>query len=190
MARFWRFLGRVPRSVWVAAGVLVFVGALLTWRWMLSPSASATGSLGDADAVVMFVGGRGERLELASEIMESGAAEVLVIPNGQTPNWPQANALCAGSSEFEVVCPEPDPDTTRGEARVIADLAAERGWTSMIAVTSTYHLIRAELLLDRCFDGTITAVAASPDISPPSWIRSIVHEWFGHLHARVLARDC
>lgn len=188
--RLRRLVARVPRVVWAVAGVVVVLGAVLTWRWMLSPSASVVDSLTGSDAVVMFVGGRGERLDSALEIMESGAIDVLVIPNGETPTWPQANALCAGSSDFEVVCLEPDPDTTRGEAQAIADLAEDRGWTSLIAVTSTYHVSRAELLLDRCFDGVILTVAASPDISAPSWLRNIAHEWFGHLHSRLLARDC
>jgi len=57
-------------------------------------------------------------------------------------------------------------------------------------VTSTYQLARAELMLDRCFDGKITAVAATPRDGPGGWARLTVHEWLGHLHARVLARGC
>ncbi|MEM9714203.1 MAG: YdcF family protein [Actinomycetota bacterium] len=171
------------------AAVTLLLGAL-TWRWILAPSSTAVDDVAEADAIVLFVGGRGERLEAAEGLLASGAADVLVIPNGRAPSWPEAAAWCGSSGDVEVLCPEPDPDTTRGEARLIAELAEQRGWTSLIAVTSTYQLSRAALLLERCFDGTVTRIDASPEAGVGTWVRYVAHEWVGHLHARVVARGC
>lgn len=183
-------VGRVPRVVRIAVVVLAALGLVFTWRWMLAPPTSDIASVERVDAVVMFVGGRGERLETALELMELGVARVLVIPNGTVPTWPEANELCAGSADFEVACPEPEPNNTRGEAQVLGDLAAERGWESMAMVTSTYHVGRATLMLNRCFDGEVVAVRAAPDLSVFTWTRRVGHEWLGHIEARVLKRGC
>jgi hypothetical protein len=115
---------------------------------------------------------------------------VLVISNGRDARWPAANQLCASRQRFDVLCPQPDPDTTRGEARMVRDLAARRGWRSVVVVTSTYHARRAQLLLGRCFDGQLQIVAAPPH-EPwlRTWARANV-ELAGLLRALVTAPDC
>ena len=113
-----------------------------------------------ADALVVLAGGRGERLSTALVLAHQHVAPVLVISNGRDARWQAANQLCASRQRFEVLCPQPDPDTTRGEARMVRDLAARRGWRSVVVVTSTYHARRAQLLLGRCFDGQLQIVAA------------------------------
>jgi uncharacterized SAM-binding protein YcdF (DUF218 family) len=166
----------------VALAVLVVVTA----RWFVWPD---TDDLTRADAIVMFAGGRGERLLVARRLAERGVAPTLVIMNGTDPVWPQANKLCADKHAFTVVCPTPDPDTTRGEARTAAKLAADEGWTSLILVTSDYHLHRASILLDRCFDGDIASGAADSDAGVVARTRSVVHEWFATITATI-DRDC
>jgi hypothetical protein len=49
----------------------------------------------------------------------------------------------------EVVAVVPEPSTTRGEARAVSGLAADRGWREILVVTSTYHLPRARLIFRR-----------------------------------------
>jgi len=129
----------------IAAGVLV---------------QAATDTAHPADALVVFAGGRGERLSKALVLVQQHVAPVLVISNGRDGRWQAANQLCASRRRFEVLCPQPAPDTTRGEARMVRDLAARRGWRSVVVVTSTYHARRAQLLLGRCFDGQLQIVAA------------------------------
>ena len=181
---------RTPRWLWFALGAVALTFLVLSWRWMLRPASSSVEDAPTADAVVMFAGGRRERLATSLALVDAGKAAILVIPNGTTPGWGRANRLCADPGNIEVHCPDPDPDNTRGEARVIALLAEEQGWESLLLVTSTYHVSRAELLLDRCFDGTVTPVAASPDLDPVTWMFRVGHEWLGHAEARLLARGC
>jgi uncharacterized SAM-binding protein YcdF (DUF218 family) len=143
-----------------------------------------------ADALVVFAGGRGERLSKAVSLRQQGATPTLVISNGRDPRWPAANRLCASRQRFEVLCPQPHPDTTRGEARMVGDLAARRGWRSVLVVTSTYHARRTRLLLGRCFDGQLQVVAAAPR---EPWFRTWARanlELAGLVRALVTAPDC
>jgi hypothetical protein len=151
---------------------------------------ASTDTAHPADALVVFAGGRGERLSKALVLLQQQVAPVLVISNGRDARWQAANQLCASRQRFEVLCPQPEPDTTRGEARMVRDLAARRGWRSVVVVTSTYHARRAQLLLRRCFDGQLQIVAAPPH-EPwlRTWARANV-ELAGLIRALVTAPDC
>lgn len=118
-------------------------------------------SPGRADAVVVLSGDRDFRLPRALELMKDRVAGTLVISDGRDPKWPRANRLCSsGGDGFRVVCFKPDPYSTTGEADAVGRLARERGWSSLVVVTSTFHLSRARLLFERCFSGEVDAVGA------------------------------
>ena len=109
-----------------------------------------------ADAVVVLAGARGPRLAKGLELVRRGVAPVLVVSDGWSPTWPEANRLCAGRpAPVRVTCFHPDPYSTRGEARAFARLATRRGWRSAVVVSSRYHLLRARMLFERCYDGTV-----------------------------------
>jgi uncharacterized SAM-binding protein YcdF (DUF218 family) len=140
--------------------------------------------------VVIFAGGRGERLVTAQRLMASRLAPNLVIPNGTAPEWPAGNRACSEELPYEVHCPRPEPDTTLGEARMIAALAKDKGWSRVIAVTSSYQLSRARLLLGRCFDGEVLGVRAQPELSALAWAQRIGHEWLAWSQAMTVKRGC
>ncbi len=173
----------------LAAVVVTFVAvtAVLTARLFLYPSSRTPTR---ADAVVTFVGGRGERLDTALRLVHAGVARNLVIPNGTAPTWPQANRLCRNRTSFKVFCPDPSPDTTRGEARAISSVARQHGWHSVVLVTSTYHVTRARLLLSRCYDGHVDTVKAGPGLSPGRYLLRVSHEWAGLAEAVIVTRGC
>lgn len=171
----------------VLGAVALVVLVLGTARLFVWPSADSPTS---ADAVVIFAGGRGERLARAEQLMADGLASNLVIPNGTAPEWPAGNAACRDHRAYAVVCPVPDPDTTRGEARAIAGLAKDRGWNRVILVTSTYQVTRADLLLGRCFEGDIQRVRADPGLSALAWLRRVGHELLAWTHAMTIQRGC
>ena len=172
----------------MTAGAVLLLGlALATARLFVWPPADDPT---DADAVVMFVGGQGERLVAAERLMAEGRAPNLVIPNGFAPEWPGGFRACREPRPYDVHCPRPEPDTTRGEARAIAALAKERGWTRVIVVTSSYHVTRARLHLERCFDGQVQTMPARPKLSVSAWAQRIVHEWLGWAQAKSVDRGC
>src|SRR5688500_1313514 len=110
----------------------------------------------------MVLAGAKSRLPVALELVERGVAPVLVISDGLDPRWTQANRLCRFGDPERVVCVRPEPYSTRGEARLAARLARERGWDSLAVVTSRFHLMRARRLLERCFAGEL-ALVGSPN---------------------------
>jgi uncharacterized SAM-binding protein YcdF (DUF218 family) len=59
-----------------------------------------------------------------------------------------------------VVCFTAVPFSTVGEARTVTGLARERGWSSVVVVTSTFHVTRADMLFRRCFHGRLSVVGS------------------------------
>lgn len=176
----------MPRLALVLA-VALAVGAVVTARLFVWPAEDAPEPV---DAVVMFVGGTGERLALAEQLMARGLAANLVIPNGTAPEWPEGNRACREDRAYEVHCPAPEPDTTRGEARAIAALAEQHGWRRLLIVTSSYQLVRADLLLGRCFSGDTRRARATPQLSALAWAQRLGHEWLAWARAMTIERSC
>jgi uncharacterized SAM-binding protein YcdF (DUF218 family) len=126
-----------------------------------------------ASAVVVLSGDK-RRLPPALALVRRGVAPVLAISTVErTRHWPLADGLCAAGRyrAARVVCFDAVPFSTQGEARAVARLARERHWTSVVVVTSTFHVTRANLLFDRCVDVPVRVVGTS---SP--WWR-LPEEW-------------
>ena len=139
-----------------------------------------------ADAVLVLAGAK-SRLPVALDLVERGVAPVLVISDGLDPRWTQANRLCRFGDPARVVCVRPEPYSTRGEARLAARLARERGWDSLAVVTSRFHLFRARRLFERCLDVELAFVAAP---QPGFWLPvSVGLEWVKLARAE-LQRSC
>jgi uncharacterized SAM-binding protein YcdF (DUF218 family) len=181
-----RTISGVSRRV-AAAFVCLFVLALLVssavlfvWPGQDSPRR--------ASAVVVLAGSKKPRLGKALGLMRQRVAPVLVISDGWDPSWPQANRLCAGHAPFQVICFHANPYSTRGEAETVARIASRRRWSSLVVVTSTYHVRRAKLLFERCFPGRVQTVGAHYGLSElPAVLAS---EWAKLVYALTVARDC
>lgn len=142
-----------------------------------------------ADAVVVLAGGRGERIALAMRLMRERVAPVLVLVGEQTE--PEAAELCQGDRpRFELVCLLPSPDSTRTEARAAARLASDRQWRSLVLVTSSYHVTRSRMILDRCFPGDLDAVGAKAPFGFASLVPLVVKEWAALIHTATVSRGC
>ncbi len=102
----------------------------------------------------------------------------------------QAKALCNTPQDgFSVTCFQPHPATTRGEAEHMRDLARQHGWTSVVVVTSTYHVSRARIIFDRCLDGRLYVVAARHGISVFTWAYQYLYQTGAYVKA-ALQSDC
>ncbi len=114
------------KQLWLAI-LLLLVAALVaaTARWIVWPKTDAAPA--HADAVVVLGGGGSERLDEGLKLVDNGVSQVLVISDGNRPGWQRANELCTkGDPGFAVVCFEPKPHRTQGEAEGVAELARER----------------------------------------------------------------
>jgi uncharacterized SAM-binding protein YcdF (DUF218 family) len=179
----------VVRRILVAVGALVaawLVACAVLFVW---PPAE-TGPPARADAVVVLSGAT-SRLPPAEALIRAGVAPVLAISSvRKTPKWKAARALCkAGTyAGARVVCFEAQPYSTRGEAETVTRMAERQGWHSLVIVSSTFHLTRAELLFSRCFHGRLSLVGA-----PTRWWK-LPQEWAsetGKLLVQVIAeRSC
>jgi uncharacterized SAM-binding protein YcdF (DUF218 family) len=161
---------------WAAAAAVLFV-----WPPQHVPAR--------ADAVVVLSGGRGPRLARGLELVRRGVAPVLVVSDGWGATWPEANRLCAERrAPVRVLCFHPDPYDTHGEAEGFARLATARGWTSVLVVSSRYHIARAKILFERCFHGTVYTAGANQSV----WTRilSVPSETAKLGYALTLRRSC
>ena len=170
------------RVLKILAGTVAIAGLGLFVSVIRPPTATdPTG-----DAVVVHAGGRGERLRRALEMMEAGAAPTLVIMGGSVDNWPAAQRLCGQASPFEVLCPDPVPGTTMGEARALSELVIARGWKSVVAVTSDYHLRRAHFLDRKCSpDLMVYGAAARSELPMLLWLGRIGREMIALVEAAL-----
>lgn len=132
---------------------------------------------GQADAVVMLAGG-GRRLERVVDLVNVGVTDTVVLASAWTPPVWSARPCNSGPSPFpdgtRILCFQPDPSTTRGEARFVADLADREGWDRVVVVASTDQVTRARMLFERCWDGQLAFVDV--DHSQPFPVR-VVYEW-------------
>lgn len=136
-----------------------------------------------ADAIVSLAGSP-ERLSKAIALHDAGVAPTLVVSGASGTGNEQAVKLCASAPE-SVICFQPRDGTTRGEAAVLGELTNKYGWTSIIVVTSTYHLTRATLLIRQATGIEVYGVASRPRLSKLSWLRMLIHESVGLLDAYI-----
>ncbi len=158
-------LRRVAKIV-IPIGLL---GLFLTYVMLVRPEPRT--NTRNADVVVVLAG-ESSRLKAGIELMNKGAAPVLVISNGTAKGWLAANRICAATYSFKVLCPTPSSDDTQGEARTISRLARTEGWNTIVLVSSNYHLRRAEMLFHRCTRAKLLVHSSEVD-------RWSFGEWFG-----------
>lgn len=179
----------MTRAKWaVAAGSMLFAGFLAASAYLFVWPRTSRPVRADA-LVILGPGLHGERFDKGMSLTSQGLGGVLVISkprNGREP----VPGICAGRWRLEVICFRARPFTTRGEARQLGRIAAERGWKSLIVVTSAYHVTRARILLERCYPGHIEMVAASPGASIVETMERVAHEWAGLLYGLTLEREC
>ncbi len=137
------------------------------------------------DAIVVL-GGAGSRLGLGERLAEEGRSRVLVVSEG-LPTYPPA--LCAQHvGAATVICFNPSPGTTQGEAEYVSRLAKQRGWRSLVLVTTPDQVWRAELRFRRCFSGDVFTVTTP--LPGGQWPFAIAYEWGSTIKAEFVNTGC
>jgi len=134
-----------------------------------------------ADAILVLTGGNGSRQDYAIALYEAGYAPVIITSGGRRmpPDFEQAFAELAAEhivrrgTPREAVMLLNQPTTTYEEALSSLQLAQERGFSSLLVVTDSFHTRRSRLTFQRVYRGSniaLTVVAARPDwFIPDSW---------------------
>jgi uncharacterized SAM-binding protein YcdF (DUF218 family) len=107
-----------------------------------------------------------------------------VVVSVQSDRQQQLKSACRNqNSGYQVICFQPDPGTTRGEAREIGKLARAHHWSSIIVITSTYHVSRARMIIERCMPGTVLMVAAPGKPALSTWLRQFFYQSAAYVKA-------
>lgn len=130
---------------WAAAGLFLYV-------------APATNAPRHAD-VLFVLAPPDDRMKYAEQLMAQGYADTLAISVPMDDDGNLSSSLCNEKRPYRVLCFEPDPVTTQGEARALQSLSREYGWKSANVLTVQFHVARARVLLERCYQGDLNMVA-------------------------------
>lgn len=143
------------------------------------------------DAVLVLGGvGGPQRSEVALDMAADGLTHTIVfsIPVGGEDYL--ARRTCQSPpAGVEVICFDPNPSTTRGEARKLEQLASERGWSRVAVVTSAYHISRSRMIVERCYSGTLLMLKSHESVSPLTWAYQWIYQTAGYVKAEIL-RGC
>ena len=177
----WRRLPRRVRIVLNIAAALIVVFAAMTARLLVWPT---EGVPTQVSAIVMLAG-PGVRLPVALQLADERRASVLVISQGHdgygSPCPPKPPGV-------QLICFDPNPATTRGEAEYIGRLAKRYHWTSVVVVTSRPQATRARMLVERCFTGAV--YSATGPLPLRSWPYEVVYGWAALAKELFADRTC
>lgn len=149
--RTWRLLFRALAAtsglviVWAVTGIFLYV----------VPPADEP-----AHADVLFVlGPPDRRIGYAEELMQQGYAPTLAVSSPVGKDSRYEAAICNAHRPYRIICFNPDPFTTQGEARALKDLSSKYGWKSANVLTAQFHVTRSRVLIGRCNTGDLHMVA-------------------------------
>jgi len=112
-----------------------------------------------ADAVFVLSGSR-NRLPVGVKLVREGYAPLLVVSRTKPHPTQLELDACAHRLGVRVLCVDAEPYSTVGEAELLARLAASHHWHAVNVVTSNYHIVRARILMRRCYHGTLRMISA------------------------------
>lgn len=146
------------RLVWLVASFMSAALALVGIGGLAVESSavrSATGQPGSElvplpTGPIMVLGGGEERVEaaLALDAVRRDGRELIASARAGD----DLGAFERSCAEPDIRCVAPDPVTTRGEARLAAQLARDEGWPALTVVTSSWHAHRAGRHFAACLD--------------------------------------
>lgn len=174
---------RLRRRVALVALALVIAFAATTARLFVWPSLPPVPAHVDA---IVELAGPGDRDPVTLALARQHLAPVVI--QSTIPKDAGSNTCLPPMDEVTIECFSPDPATTRGEARYIAQRAAAEHWDSIVLVTTPDHAWRARLRVERCFPGRVYVVTSS--LPTKDWLRQIPYQWAATVKAELFQTDC
>lgn len=171
---------RRHRGLYVVVALLVVIAGLgvATARWFIWPR---QGMPSRVDAIVML-NGPGDRLDTALDLAWAHRASTVVISRGSR-YWGHGSICAPPIPRIRVICFDPSPPTTRGEAQFAGVLARRYGWHSMVVVAVAPQDTSARLRVGACFSGKIYVV--NGQLGRAEWPSLLAHYWGSTIKALV-----
>jgi uncharacterized SAM-binding protein YcdF (DUF218 family) len=141
-------------------------------------------ALPDRVDAVVALGGSDARVALARDIAAEHDAG-LVLSAGSIDFGQGQGLRC----DVDAHCLRPDPDTTVGEARGMAELAAAHGWEHVAVATSSFHVNRSRLVFRQCLDDVAVVGTKGPNASLEASRRTL-RELAGMAASLTVERAC
>jgi hypothetical protein len=164
-----------------AALALILTFAAMTALLLVWPPQGMTARV----SAIVMLSGPGVRLPVALQLADDHRAPVLVVSQG----YEGYGSPCPPPPQgVQLICFDPVPPTTRGEAEYIGRLATKYHWTSIVVVTSRPQAIRARMLVERCFTGA--TYSATGPLPMRSWPYQIAYGWAALAKALLMDRTC
>ena len=139
----------------------------------------------DPDVVVVLGGAGAERAELGIELAERYDAQ-LVLSSSAAVFGEQQGRSC----QRDAICIEPEPESTRGEAREIARLAEQEGWEHVTVATTAFHTSRSRFLFRQCLGDRVTVVGAVAEGRSRNTPALLLREGLGVIAGATIQRAC
>src|ERR1039458_3198195 len=172
-------MNRRKRRPWkrplVAGAVVVLAFLVLSAVLFVWPK---TDTPRKVDAIVVL-GGASNRVTKGLKLASEGYAPTLLI------STPDPSACGYSIPGVSIICFQPSPATTQGEARYVAKLASRRHWRQIIVVSRTAQALRARLRFERCYHGT-----ALFDPAGSVTVADVIYEWGALAKALTIQRGC
>lgn len=136
------------------------------------------------DAIVMLAG-PGARLKTALHLVDEHRAPFLVVSRGFEGYGGPCPRPPPG---IKLICFDPSPATTRGEAEFASRLARRHHWHSVTLVTTVPQDSRARQRMEHCFGGQVYVVTVR--IPWRAMLRQIAYEWVATMKMYAWQRSC
>ena len=147
----------------------------------------AEGIPSHVDAALILAGpGYADRIAVGAQLAEQRRAAAFLISRGTPHSQPGSCPRYPGG--VRVICFNPSPATTQGEAQFAGRLARQQRWKSVAIVTIAPQDTRARLRMRRCYPGSVYVLTTPP--ATADWPYEIAYEWGATLKALLLQRRC
>jgi uncharacterized SAM-binding protein YcdF (DUF218 family) len=151
---------------WLAIGLAVVIFAVWVfgqfWLFVYPKSDPTTQS----DLIVVLGGNQDRvRVRTALELGNQYPTSTLLMSV-----YPGDCARLTAGTKAKIVCFQPKPFTTQGEARYATAYAKAHGSKSMLVIVTADQLSRARIRFERCWKGTLAVHAVDAPL------RSVLHQ--------------
>lgn len=168
----------------VAAVCLLGIWIALCVRFVAHPDLEAHRQV---DALYVL-GPVETRLEPALALMDAGVAPMMLATTSinEATGLPYFTDHCGRvTATYRIECVVPEPYTTRGEARLLAEQVKAHGWRRVAILTSTAHAARARMLMQRCVAAEVLVWDYSNNDTLTGWLGEFVHQSGGWAQAQL-----